>query len=93
MCDQWLGPAIAWAARSASTIWLGQATVGVVEAGTNSSLPGAGDDGLDRPTVTPVPAPPDDQLIRLAKVGSVVGGIAAFFFARWLHKHLEVRWR
>jgi hypothetical protein len=63
-----------------------------VEAGS-SELPGAGDDSFDRPTVTPVPAPPDDQLIRLAKVGSVVGGILTLIIARWLHKHIEVRWR
>lgn len=56
-------------------------------------LPGAGDDGLDRPTVTPVPAPPDDQLIRLAAVGSLIGAIGAFIIARWLHKRVEFRWR
>ena len=56
-------------------------------------LPGAGDDGFDRPRVTPVPAPPDDQLIRLAKVGSILGGVATLVILRWLHKHLEVRWR
>ena len=59
----------------------------------NAKFPGAGDDGFDRPQVTPVPAPPDDQLIRLAKVGSVLGGIATLIIARWLHKHLEIRWR
>ena len=56
-------------------------------------LPGAGDDGFNRPTVTPVPAPPDDQLIRLAKVGTILGGIATLVVARWLHKHFEIRWR
>jgi len=64
-----------------------------VDAGSENQLPGAGDDGFDRPTVTPVPAPPDDQLIRLAKVGTIVGGIVALIVARWLHKHLDVRWR
>ena len=64
-----------------------------VEAGANGQLPRSGDDGFDRPTVTPVPAPPDDQLIRLAKVGSILGGIATLLLARWLHKHLEIRWR
>jgi|GEM_PF-1709617 hypothetical protein len=56
-------------------------------------LPGAGDDGFNRPTVTPVPAPPDDQLIRLAKVGTVLGGIVTLAIARWLRKHVEIRWR
>jgi len=70
-----------------------RATVKAVDAGLDNSLPGSGDDGLDRPMVTPVPAPPDDQLIRLAKVGSILGGIAALIIGRWLHKHLELRWR
>lgn len=61
--------------------------------GDIESFPGAGDDGFDRPTVTPVPAPPDDQLIRLAKVGTILGGIATLIIARWLHKHVEIRWR
>ena len=56
-------------------------------------MPGAGDDGFNRPTVTPVPAPPDDQLIRLAKVGTILGGIAALVIAQWLRKNLEIRWR
>lgn len=63
-------------------------------AGTKfDKLPGAGDDGFNRPTVTPVPAPPDDQLIRLAKVGTILGGIAALVIAQWLRKNLEIRWR
>jgi hypothetical protein len=56
-------------------------------------MPGAGDDGFNRPTVTPVPAPPDDQLIRLAKVGTILGGISALVIAQWLRKNLEIRWR
>jgi fructose-specific phosphotransferase system IIC component len=56
-------------------------------------LPGAGDDGLNRPIVTPVPAPPDDQLIRLAKVGGLIGGLATALLVHWLHKHIEIRWR
>lgn len=58
-----------------------------------NELPEAGDDGLNRPTVTPNPAPPDDQLIRLAKVGTVVGAIVSLVIARWLHKNVEVRRR
>ena len=65
----------------------------VTRTGDFDKLPGAGDDGFNRPRVTPVPAPPDDQLIRLAKVGTIVGGIATLLIARWLHKHLEIRWR
>ena len=65
-----------------------------VNAGVDmDKFPGAGDDGFNRPTVTPVPAPPDDQLIRLAKVGGILGGIATLIIMRWLHKHLEIRWR
>ena len=70
------------------------ATVPPVNGGAdNGKFPGAGDDGFDRPQVTPVPAPPDDQLIRLAKVGTILGGIATLLIARWLHKHVEIRWR
>ena len=64
-----------------------------VNAGADTDkFPGAGDDGFNRPKVTPVPAPPDDQLIRLAKVGSVLGAIATLIIARWLQKHIEIRW-
>jgi len=65
-----------------------------VNAGRDTEkFPGSGDDGFDRPTVTPVPAPPDDQLIRLAKVGSVLGAIVGLVLIRWLQKHVEIRWR
>lgn len=65
-----------------------------VEAGTPiEGLPGAGDDELSRPVVTPVPAPPDDQLIRLAKIGTILGAVGALILARWFHKNVEVRWR
>lgn len=65
-----------------------------VNAGVDpDKFPGAGDDGFNRPTVTPVPAPPDDQLIRLAKVAGVAGTIVGLVIMRWLHKHLEVRWK
>jgi len=62
-----------------------------VNAGTDfDKLPGAGDDGFNRPRVTPVPAPPDDQLIRLAKVAGIIGGFATLVIARWFHKHLRI---
>lgn len=54
---------------------------------------GLDDDAFDGPTVTPVPAPPDDQLIRLAKVGTILGALASIVVARWFHKHFEIRWR
>lgn len=66
---------------------------GVNSGADTDKFPGAGDDGFDRPTVTPVPAPPDDQLIRLAKVGTVLGSLAGVVLLRWLHKHIEIRWR
>lgn len=56
-------------------------------------LPGSGDDGLDRPTVTPAPAPSDDQLIRLAAVASVAGFVAVLIVARWLKRHIKVSWQ
>jgi hypothetical protein len=56
-------------------------------------LPGSGDDGLDRPTVTPAPAPSDDQLIRLAAVSSAAGLVIAVLVARWLKRHIVVSWR
>jgi len=46
------------------------------------------DDGLDRPSVTPTPPPPDDQLIRLAAVGGVVAAIMGLFGLRWLRRNL-----
>jgi len=54
---------------------------------------GSGDDGFNRPAVTPEPAPSDDQLIRLAAVGSAFGALVGFLAMRWLHKRVEVRWR
>lgn len=55
-------------------------------------LPGSGDDGLDRPTVTPAPAPSDDQLIRLAVVASAAGAVIVLLVARWLKRHIVVSW-
>lgn len=66
---------------------------GTVVDASDRLISGSGDDSFDRPTVTPVPAPPDDQLIRLAKVGSIAGSILGLVVLRWLHKHIEIRWR
>lgn len=58
-----------------------------------NALPGAGDDGLDRPQVTPAPAPSDDQLFRLVGVGTVATAIAALVLLRWFRRHVVISWR
>lgn len=53
-------------------------------------LTGAGDDRLNPPSVTPEPAPPDDQLVKLAAVGSVVGAILGLLVLQWLRRNVNV---
>lgn len=50
--------------------------------------PGTGDDRLDSPSVTPLPAPPDDQLFRLAGVAAAVGAVAVLLGWRWARRNL-----
>ena len=53
-------------------------------------LTGAGDDRLNPPSVTPEPAPPDDQLVKLAAVGSVIGAIFGLLVLQWLRRNVNV---
>lgn len=56
-------------------------------------LSGAGDDRLDSPSVIPEPAPPDDQLVKLAAFGSFMGAIAGLFVLVWLRRNIKISWR
>lgn len=53
-------------------------------------LTGAGDDRLNPPSVTPEPAPPDDQLVKLAAIGSVVGAVLGLVVLAWLRRNIKV---
>jgi len=53
-------------------------------------LPDVGDDRLDAPSVTPVPAPPDDQLVRLAGVGAVAAALGAIVVVCWLRRNVSI---
>lgn len=53
-------------------------------------LTGAGDDRLNPPSVTPKPAPPDDQLVKLAAIGSVVGAVLGLVVLTWLRRNINV---
>ncbi|MEM7094089.1 MAG: hypothetical protein AAF567_13875 [Actinomycetota bacterium] len=53
-------------------------------------LTGAGDDRLNPPSVTPVPAPPDDQLVRLAAVGALAGAIVGLAVVVWLRRNIAI---
>ena len=53
-------------------------------------LTGAGDDRLNPPSVTPEPAPSDDQLVKLAAVGSVVGALLGLVVLQWLRRNVKV---
>ena len=64
-----------------------RATVPLVEP---VELTGAGDDRLNPPSVTPEPAPPDDQLVKLAAIGSVVGAILGLVVLGWLRRNINV---
>lgn len=64
-----------------------RATVPAVEA---SELPGAGDDRLNPPVVTPEPAPADDRLVTIALVSAAVGLVLALLAARWVRRNLTI---
>ena len=55
-----------------------------------AELPGAGDDRLDRPQVTPPPAPSDDRLIKLVVAGVVFGALSTLLLARWFKNNLVI---
>ncbi len=51
---------------------------------------GAGDDRFDRPMVTPMPAPADDQLVKLVALSALGGAVAASLFWRWFRTNIRV---
>ena len=53
-------------------------------------LTGAGDDRLNPPSVTPEPAPSDDQLLKLAGLGAVIGAVCGFLVLHWLRRNIRV---
>lgn len=55
-----------------------------------SELPGAGDDQLNPPSVTPEPAPSDDQLLKMAVVSAVAGAIITLLVMRWVRRNLSI---
>lgn len=56
----------------------------------HADVPGAGDDQLNPPSVTPAPAPADDQLLRLAAVGAGFGVVVGLLLLRWLRKNVVI---
>lgn len=70
-----------------ATVGSTRATVSTVQ---RNDVPGSGDDGLNPPSVTPVPAPADDQLVKLAAVSSIVGGVLVLFGLRWLRRNIVI---
>ena len=53
-------------------------------------LPGAADDQLNPPSVTPDPAPADDRLVTMAVAGAAVGAIVTLIIVRWLRRNITV---
>ena len=60
------------------------------ESGPSRGLPDVGDDRLNAPRVTPVPAPPDDQLVRLFGAGAIAAGLLAIVVAWWLRRNVSI---
>lgn len=56
-------------------------------------LTGAGDDRLNPPSVTPEPAPPDENLLKMAIVGGMVGALFGLLVMHWLRRNVRVSMR